>query len=118
LTSVRRAVKAAADYHYPPTEESVVCSDGKVRPLGEEQYVNRLSEFCSRKAGAGSSGSLLREELEHLAGFLRRLNNVASKGVHAQVSAAEARQGLLGVYVFLSNLIGRLTGAAGGQMGT
>jgi hypothetical protein len=51
--------------------------------------------------------------LDHLAVFLRRLNDVASKGVHAQVSALEAaRQGLVGVYMFLSNVIAKLSAPA------
>jgi hypothetical protein len=29
LTEVRRALKAAADYFYPPTAEKVTCGDGK-----------------------------------------------------------------------------------------
>ncbi|HEY3382610.1 MAG TPA: hypothetical protein VGK32_12625 [Vicinamibacterales bacterium] len=115
LTSVRRAMKAVADYHYPPVQAPVSCSDGNARLLGEEQYLNRLQEFCARNAGAGSSGSLLRTELEHLTLFMRRLNDVASKGVHAQVSASEARQGLLGVYMFLCNLIARLSAPANVQ---
>lgn len=109
LTCVRRAVKSAADYHYPPRAEPVTCSDGKVRDLGAEQYLNRLHEFCVQQFDADSSTSLLRSELEHLAVFLRRLNEVASKGVHAQVSALEARQGLVGVHMFLSNAIAKLT---------
>jgi hypothetical protein len=108
LTSVRRAVKAVADYHYPPRTEPVTCSDGKVRDLGEEQYLNRLHEFCMRQFASSASTSLLRAEFEYPAAFVRRLNEVASKGVHAQVTPVEARQGLLGVYLFLSNVIAML----------
>jgi hypothetical protein len=109
LTCVRRAVRAAADYHYPPRAEPVTCSDGKVRDLGDEQYLNRLHELCVQQFDSNSSTSLLRSEFEHLAVFVRRLNDVASKGVHAQVSALEARQGLVGVYMFLSNVIAKLS---------
>jgi hypothetical protein len=108
LTSVRRAVKAVADYHYPPRSEPVTCSDGKRRDLGDEQYLNRLQEFCIRQFEVSASTSLLKAEFEYPAAFVRRLNDVASKGVHAQVSPLEARQGLLSVYLFLSNLIAML----------
>jgi hypothetical protein len=108
LTSVRRAVRAVADYHCPPLSEPVTCADGKVRELGEEQYLNRLHEYCMRQSEAGASTSLLRAEFELLAQFVRRLNDVASKGVHAQVSPFEARQGLFGIYLFLSNVITKL----------
>jgi hypothetical protein len=105
-------VKAAADYHYPPRPEPVTCSDGIVRALGEDEYLNRLHEFCMRQFDANSSTALLRAEFEYPAAFIRRLNDVASKGVHAQVSALEARQGLLGVYLFLSNVIAKLNAPA------
>ena len=32
--------------------------------------------------------------------FVRRLNDVASKGVHTDVSHEEAKQGLIGLYMF------------------
>ena len=113
LTCVRRAVKSAADFHYPPRRDAVVCADGKERDLGEEQYLNRLHEFCEQQFATGSSKTLLRAELSYLVAFLRRLNDVASKGVHAQVSAQEARQGLVGVYMFLSNVTTKLTALEG-----
>jgi hypothetical protein len=40
--------------------------------------------------------------------FARRLNAMASKGVHAEVTLSEARQGFLGLYMFLYNLCQRL----------
>jgi hypothetical protein len=86
-----------------------------VRDLGSEQYLNRLHEFFVQQFGSNSSTSLLRSELEHLAVFLRRLNDMASKGVHAQVSALEARQGLVGVYMFLSNVIAKLDSPRTGE---
>lgn len=108
LASIRRAVKAVADYHYPPKTDPVVCHDGKSRQLGEEQYLNRLHEFCGSQVPSGASGQLLRAELDYLAVFVRKLNDIASKGVHAEVSSLEAKQGLLGLYMFLSNLIAKL----------
>jgi hypothetical protein len=66
-----------------------------------------------RSFEANTSTSLLKAEVDYLAVFMRRLNEVASKGVHTQVTALEARQGLLGVYVFLSNVIAKLTASEG-----
>lgn len=82
----------------------VKCSDGEERKLGEDQYLNRLHEFLVTRITNSSSRDLLRAELEHLAVFARRLNDIASKGVHANVSASEAKQGLLGLYFFLHNV--------------
>lgn len=109
LTSIRRAVKAVSDYHYPPVATGeVICSDGKPRVLGDEQYLNRLEEFIRSTFGGDTSSRLLRAELDYSLVFMRRLNEIASKGVHSEVTHAEARQGLLGLYIFLSNMIIKL----------
>ena len=109
LTEVRRALKAAADHFYPPISGMVPCSDGKERALGEEQFLNRLHEVLARQVARSTSKELLQEELDHLGAFLRRLHEIASKGVHTDVTFAEAKQGLIGVYFFLFNLIQHLT---------
>ncbi|MCG3113224.1 MAG: hypothetical protein MCM46_15520 [Candidatus Manganitrophus sp. SB1] len=108
LTAIRRAVKAVADYHFPPQPRPVECRDGVTRELGEEQYLNRLQEFCVSLTPSSSSSKLLQAEMAYLSTFVRRLNDVASKGVHAEVTSLEAKQGLLGLYLFVSNLIAKI----------
>lgn len=104
LTEIRRALKAAADHFYPPRSEPVVCSDGKERDLGDERYLNRLNEYLATRMVASTARDLAKAELELLSAFMRRLNDLASKGVHANVSPAEARQGLVGTFMFLSTI--------------
>jgi hypothetical protein len=108
LTLVRKAIKEVSDFFYPPVSGSVICSDGKERQMGEEQYLNRLQEYIIVKFGKTTSDELLQAELEHLAIFARRLNDIASKGIHTTASVTEAKQGLLGLYFFLFNLISKL----------
>jgi hypothetical protein len=108
LTAVRRAIKSVADHFFPAVEQPHVCADGKTRTLGDSQYLNRLEEFCHSLVYASSSSELLKAELTQLSVFARRLNDVAAKGVHAEVTATEAKQGILGLYLFLFNLIGRI----------
>jgi hypothetical protein len=103
LTEVRRALKAAADYFAPPTGMTV-CADGIERLLGDEQYMNRLHEFLATAMNKSTARDVLRAELDYLAAFIRRLNDLASKGVHAESTLAEAKQGLVGVYLFLFNI--------------
>ncbi|NQT87045.1 hypothetical protein HQ560_09790 [bacterium] len=95
LTEVRRAIKAAADFFYPPGSEQVTCADGKTRVLDDEKYLNRLEEYLMTKFTKSSSRDLSRAELGPLAVFARKLSGAASKGVHADVSIHEAKQGLL-----------------------
>lgn len=104
LTQVRRAIKAAADYFYPPNSSPVICSNGEERNLGEEQYLNRLQEYLNTFKKS-SSRDLLRAELELLSVFARRLSKVASKGVHSNVKIQDAKQGLIGLYMLLYNII-------------
>lgn len=108
LTSVRRALKSVADCLYPPIQDEVLCQDGKSRKMGEEQYLNRLHEFCMRILSGSTADEMIKAEIEYLAAFMRRLNELASKGVHSDVSRSEAKQGLIGVYLFLSNIVNRM----------
>lgn len=108
LTSIRRAIHSAADYFYPPVNSEVVCVDGKKRRMGNDQYLNRLHEFVLKSFDKSTSTELVKSELDHLMVFARKINEIASKGVHSEVSESEAKQGLLGLYLFLANLIEKL----------
>ena len=104
LTQVRRAIKAVTDYYYPAEITSKICADGIERVLGDEQYLNRLHEFVFTHFPRSTSTDLIRAELDYLLTFARKLNDIASKGVHSGVSFSEAKQGFLGLYLFLYNL--------------
>jgi hypothetical protein len=113
LAHVRRAIKAVADYFYPATG-IVKCADGEERKLDDEKYLNRLQEYLSTTFDKSSSRDLLQAELDYFGSFARRLNGVASKGVHSEVSAREAKQGLLGLYMLLYDIVLRLQENEGG----
>lgn len=108
LTSIRRAIHSATDYFYPPVQSDVVCIDGKSRKMGSEQYLNRLHEFVLKSFNKSTSTDLVQAELEYLMVFAKKINAIASKGVHSQVTESEAKQGLLGLYLFLANVIEKL----------
>jgi hypothetical protein len=59
LTEIRRAIKAIADFFYPPINKVVTCLDGKERLLGEEQYLNRLHEYIMNIKNKPTSRKLL-----------------------------------------------------------
>lgn len=105
LTEVRRAINAAADYFYPPSDQKVKCADGTERDMGKEQYLNRLREYLQTTFPKSTSRDLLRAELGI---FACRLNDIASKGVHANPKLSEAKQGLVCLYLFLFNICSRL----------
>jgi len=112
LTHVRRAMKAVADYFYPPTAEPAICEDGAERKVGDEQYLNRLHLFLTQQFPSGSATALLRAEVNVLMAFVRKLNDISSKGVHASVRGHEAKQGLVGLYMFLYNVVSRIQGVS------
>lgn len=105
LTEVRRALKDVADLVYPPKKGSVCCLDGKERDLGEDKYLRRLHEFLAQCSAGSTSKELLKAELQQLGLYTEKINQLASKGVHAAVTLAEAKQGLVGLYFFLFNII-------------
>lgn len=109
LTEVRRALKSAADFFYPAVDGKVTCADGVERLLGDDQYLNRLHQFLAERIAGSTSKEMLQAELAHLVAYLRRLNDMASKGVHAAVTLAEAKQGLVGLYFFLFNVSNHLS---------
>lgn len=105
LTSVRRALNSVANHFYKPVSGQIRCADGEMRIMDEEHYLNRLKEFISISFNRSTEKELLTAEFLILSVFLTRLNDMASKGVHSDVSKREARQGLISLYSFLSNII-------------
>jgi hypothetical protein len=105
LTEVRRILKAVADHVQPAVSGKMKCSDGLERELGDAQYMNRLQEFIGTKMRQSTAKEVALAEVT----FLRRLNDMASKGVHDEVVTSEARQALVGMYMFLFNLCQHLT---------
>lgn len=108
LTEVRRTIKSVADFFYPPQFKEIVCSDGKMRKLGEDNYLNRLNEFIMRRFSKSTSRELIKLEFETLSIFVRKIDSIASKGVHSIVDKTEAKQGLVGLYFLLYNIIHKL----------
>jgi DNA uptake protein ComE-like DNA-binding protein len=100
LTACRRVIKAVADVLFPPTDE---LRNG--RKLGEEQYINRLWAFLDTRLEASSDKDLAKAHVDYLGSFIQRLNDKASKGVHATVSYEEAVRAVLYTYLTLGDIL-------------
>lgn len=107
LAAVRRALKSSADHFYPPIKGKTKCSDGVERDLNDEKYMNRLSEYISTRLTSSTARDLAKAEVEVVDKFVHKINSLASKGVHAEVSREEARQGLLSLFMLLSTITQR-----------
>jgi DNA uptake protein ComE-like DNA-binding protein len=100
LTAARRVIKSVADTIYPPRDTT----KGD-RKLGEEQYINRLWAFLDEHAISGSDKDMAKAHVNYLGSFLQRLNDKASKGVHADVSYNEAVKAVLYTYLTLGDIL-------------
>ena len=105
LTSLRRLIKTVADFLYPPIGESVQCSDGKVRQLGEDQYLNRLREFTAARINSKTSKKLVFSAFEDLDRRLDLAHDLACKGVHAEVTEFEVRLCFMQTYFLLGEML-------------
>ncbi len=109
LAMVRKCINSVADHFYPPKNGKQICSDGKERLLGNEQYLNRIHEYLAITFNKSTSKELLISEFEHLAAFARKINDIASKGVHSDVTMEDGKLGLICLYIFLYNIIVRIS---------
>ena len=105
LTSCRRLLKDLADKLYPPTEEPVVGADGKSRILTDNLFTSRLWQYVYEQTGRSTSGELLLASVQDLGNRIDRLYNLASKGVHAEVSDFEVNQCLIQTYILVGDLL-------------
>ncbi|MEV8143789.1 hypothetical protein [Specibacter sp. NPDC078709] len=105
LMSCRRVLKALADVVYPSSVEPVVGTDGKVRKLGDDQYVNRLLAYAIERTGAHTAGEVFQAGLDALGRRLNALNALANKGVHAVVAAEEAQACFAQTYLLSAEIL-------------
>ena len=105
LTSCRRILLALADTLYPATGETVAGADGRPREMTAERYKNRIWQFVYEHSPHEDSRKLVLATVEEIGRRLDALNDLASKGVHAEVTSAEADQCVLQVYLLAGDLL-------------
>lgn len=105
LTSCRRMIKALADALYPATGETVIDDDGRAREMTDDAYRNRLLQFATQRVTGSAHVALVKESLRSLGNRLQRLNEISSKGVHDEVSRAEAETCILWTYLTAADFL-------------
>jgi hypothetical protein len=105
LTSCRRMLKSLSDQLYPATGEAVLGIDGVARSMGEDQYRNRLLEYVRQTLGKHGQASVIQKTLDGLGARLKSLDSLASKGVHDEVTAAEAETCVVWTYLLAADLV-------------
>ncbi|MGW9020195.1 hypothetical protein ACWGOE_01785 [Leucobacter chromiiresistens] len=103
-TSCRRAIKALADALYPPSEP-VVDDHGNLRVMDDERYRNRLIEYVRSNRGKSTHADLLASNIAGLGTRFKSLDDLASKGVHAEIRLAEAESCITWTYMLAADLL-------------
>lgn len=105
LTSVRRMIKELADVLYPATGEAIIGDDKVERVMDNEAYRNRLIQYVKDELGKHGQGEVVQETLRSFGSRLNTLDNLASKGVHDDVSIAEAESCIAWTFMLAADLL-------------
>jgi hypothetical protein len=97
----RRVLERLADALYPPRAETV---DG--RQVGKTQYQNRLWAYVNQQlTDSTTNKNLLQASLADIGNRIDSLENLANKGLHAEVDAAEVQRLLVGLTALTYDLL-------------
>lgn len=96
--SCRRFLEGLANALYPPRQERV-----KGRHVGPEAYRNRLWAYVEDNLPGDERGLAL-AQLKDMGNRLDRLDSLANKGIHHQITSSDLRRLILGVVIFAYDL--------------
>ena len=105
LTSCRRVLKTLADELFPARAQPVVGSDGKKHTLSDAAYVNRLLQYVNETLGKHENGAVVQAALRDVDARLSSLHDLASKGVHAEVTGYEVDTCVVQTYLVVADLL-------------
>jgi hypothetical protein len=117
LTSCRRALKSLADRVYP-ARDPIQTSDGKLRDLSDDKFVNRLWQYISENIGSKTARSVTLAQLEDLGKRLDTLHDMTCKGVHADISQFDANQCVIQTYLLIGDILRLSEGDSGADVAT
>lgn len=96
----RRIINYIADTLFPPRETQ----EGE-RKLGANNYRSRLMRFAEDQARSGTNIDVICSSLELLEKHLEKLDQLANKGVHAEVTKEGTRRCLLRTVMLLDDIV-------------
>lgn len=105
LVSCRRILMSLADSLYPTTGQAVMGADGVERVMSTDKYRNRLWQFISDNVPHQSVRRLAQASLKEIGQRLDILDDLASKGVHSDVTSAEVDQCVVQTYLLAGDLL-------------
>lgn len=104
LTACRRLFMTIADAVFPARAEPRKDRLGKTRVVDQDAYKNRLLAFMEERIASDSTLAILEAQIGHAAERLDAVYEKACKGVHANITEAEARLAVMETYLLLSEV--------------
>jgi hypothetical protein len=105
MLACRRALKALADCLYPATNADVKGPDGVSRKMTDDKYVNRLWQWIHERVRDGHYRASIQAGLTDVGTRLEVIYDLASKGVHATTSPAEARSCVMQTVLVVADFV-------------
>jgi hypothetical protein len=105
LTSCRRILKTLADSVYPSSADAAIDEEGNSHKLDDSRYLNRILQFVREEVGKHGTGEVVQAVLSGLGTRLRTLDSLASKGVHATVTADEVDACVIQTYLVVGDVL-------------
>jgi len=105
LTSSRRLIKALADALYPARGDEVEGIDGIPRSMSDDKYKNRLTEYVRINVEGKRHRQTVAQIVSDLYSRLNALDGLASKGVHDEVTQAEAETCVVWTYMLAGDIV-------------
>jgi hypothetical protein len=105
MLTCRRLIIAVADHLYPASDQPYTDSNGQVWQVGEGHYRNRVRARLS----SGTASKTVAATVEELIARLDRLDELAQKGVHGEISEVDMQFALAQTYLLAGELLRRST---------
>jgi len=105
LTSCRRILKAIADAVYPARSDPVTDRSGQPRDVSDDKYINRLWLFIDDHAAGSTVANSMHATLSEVGARIDRLNELANKGVHSEVTADEVEWCVVQTYILTGEVL-------------
>ncbi len=96
----RRILEFVADRLFPPTEE-----ERNGRKLGPKNYRNRLLAFVEDQTASNTQVEVIASGLDLFAQHVEKLQDLANKGVHAEIQREGARRALLRTVFLFDDIV-------------
>ncbi|MEA5552863.1 hypothetical protein VB713_18120 [Anabaena cylindrica UHCC 0172] len=103
LTSCRRLIEGLADELFPADDNQI-----NGRPLGKQQYINRLRAFMDKAIESKSNKALAKSHVDFLGLYLETTYKIHNKGVHSSITKVEAVKTVFHTYLLIADILGYL----------